>query len=210
MKKIVIINSLLLMALFIGCGSNGQAHSVLYENAEDSLSSGWHTVSGDAYPYRIEAHNDSQYCVNLPVSWYQDESGKWQNPHEYYLTLNNDEDTILELDIGGTGMTIPHYILGVTVDTTYGKRTLAWDSFYNHDHIPASYKESDSGYATMVFPSPVELVRGFDYEETTTWSHFYVDIESYLHQFEPNNVILSVERFVATGGNLDNITLSSR
>ena len=62
----------------------------------------------------------------------------------------------------------------------------------------------------MAFPSPIELVRGFGYEERTVWAHFSVDLVSYLHRFEPNNVILSVEGFIATGGDLDNIRLSSK
>jgi len=210
MKK-MILQSLIISTIFLGCDSGTEQHSTLYEDAENTLSSDWHTVSGNAYPYRISAYNGSDSCVNLPVTWYKDSHGDWKNPHEYYLTLNNhNSEHILELDVGGTGMVIPHYLLGVTLDTKYGKRTLAWDSFYNHSNITPSYTEHTNNSVTMVFPSPVELVRGFDYEKPTTWLHFKVDIEEYLHQFEPDNVILSIERFIATGGNLDNIKLSSR
>lgn len=210
MKKKIILTSVILSMFFLGCGSVKELDSALYEDAENTLSSDWHTVSGDKYPHRIKAHNGSNYCVNLPVAWYKDDNDNWYNPHEYYLTIDNNEVSILELDIGGTGMTIPHYLLGVTLDTEYGKRTLAWDSFYNHSNINPNYTEHANGSVTMVFPSPVELVRGYGYEETTTWSHFKVDIAAYLHQFEPKNVLLSVERFIATGGNLDNIKFSSR
>jgi len=207
MKHIILLKSIILLTLFLGCETTKEMNSILYEDAENGLSPDWHTVSGGQYPYIIKAYNGSDYCVNLPVHW----TTPTYNPHEYYLTLNNEEGaSILELDVGGTGMVIPHYLLGVTIDTEYGLRTLAWDSFYNHSHIDPSYTEHASGSATMVFPSPIELVRGYNYEETTTWSHFKVDIEAYLRHFEPDNRLLSVKRFIATGGNLDNISLSQR
>ncbi len=199
----------LFMLLLTACGSGETKSFMLYEDAEGGLNPQWIVKRGDTTPTRIVAHNNSQYAIHLPVSWYQDANGNWHNPHEYHLPLHNEQASYLEVDVGGTGEEVPHYVLGVIIKSSYGKRTLLWDSWYNHQGLKAHMSTNEDGSASMVFPSPIELVRGFGYESTTTWSHFSVNIIAYLQQFEPNNQLIEVETFVATGGDLDNILLAN-
>lgn len=204
-----VILSFLLVAIS-GCGSTTPSASSLYEDAENGLSKNWKVIRGDSSPERIYANNGSQFCINLPVQWINNGDGTWHNPHEYHLTLlNNSDEFFLHVDVGGTGMEVPHYVLGVKIDTDMGARTLTWDAFYNHENIDAKITYHDDNDATLNFPSPIELVRGFGFSDTTLWEHFEVDIEAYLHQFEPTNSVVRVHTFLATGGNLDNIRLSS-
>lgn len=202
------IAHLLFFLLLYGCGKS--TTTTLYEDAEEGLSSDWYVVKGEDSPAIISSHNDSQYCVNLPVNWYKVSDKIWRNPHEYHLKLNNEKEKVLTVDVGGTGMEVPHYVLGVKIRTNYGERTLLWDSFYNHEGLSAKKTTHDKGSATMIFPSPTELVRGWGYADTSLWAQFKVDIEAYLHLFEPDNEIEWVDTFIATGGNLDNIRLSSQ
>ena len=214
MQRFLMMYILVPLSLLIVTACAPSSHNtstfILYEDAEEGLNPQWIVMRGESTPSRIEAYNGSQYCVNLPVSWEKNDQGKWYNPHEYHLPLNNNQGTILEVDVGGTGQEIPHYVLGVIIDTTYGKRTILWDSWYNHENLDAHFTENANGDASIVFPSPVELVRGYGYESTTKWSHFEVDIEDYLQQFEPHNHLIQIKTFIATGGNLDNIGVSSR
>ena len=212
MQKTSISISLFMLLSFAGCGSNvdtdldtTQADHIL-EDAEEGISPNWHTIKGDKYPSQRSANNGSNYCVHLPVTWYK-EGDYWHNPYEYHLDIDHATEEILELDVGGTGEEIPHYVIGVEIQTSYGTRTILWNSWYNHENLQARYNREN---ATMVFPSPVELVRGFGYEDVGVWSHFRGDIVSSLHHFEPDNRFLYVNAFVATGGDLDNIGLSQR
>ena len=205
-KMLFIVGAVL---LFQACGRTTGSESsaaMIFEDAEDGLSHRWQVIKGDSSPSQIKAYNTSTYCIHLPVSWHE-ENGNWYNPHEYHLPLETEDAYVLELDVGGTGEEIPHYVVGVKIESDYGERTILWNSWYNHEGMPAKYTQES---ATMVFPSPVELVRGFGYEDTTTWSHFRVDIAKALHTFEPDNHITSVSTFIATGGDLDNIGLSQK
>jgi hypothetical protein len=99
---------------------------------------------------------------------------------------------------------MPHYKVGVYVQTIKGRRALLWDSFFNHGNVEAF---SDGRW--LSFPSPVEHVRGYEVGlSIDTWSHFRVDVEKALQQLEPDNEIVTIDTFFATGGFLDNIKLS--
>jgi hypothetical protein len=203
-KSIIIITLL----FSLGCGSADENKNItLFEDVENGLSENWYVSAGNQSPRAIRANNGSNYCVELPTTWNQNESdGYWNNPNEYRLTLNSRLIQGLSLDLGGTGKDVPHYVVGVKLNTNFGVRTLLWNSWYNHHNLDANYK-NDAGMITMVFPSPIEMVRGFGFEERDVWSHFDVNLASYLHQFEPKNDIRGVYEFIATGGILDNISL---
>ena len=154
-------------------------------------------------------NNESQAFVRLPNHWTQDENVQWHNSAEYHLALNDTQHTVLSVDLVGDGTPIEHYVLGAKVTTSNGERYLLWDSFYNHENLPASRRVYDNGAIYMVFPSPVEMVRGYDFSDPFLSENFTVDLEAALKQFEPQNKILSVDTFIATGGQLDNIKLLS-
>ena len=158
-------------------------------------------------------------AVQLKVHW----KTKTVNIVEYHLDLNhNVNQHILELDAGGVGNigqrpggihsnwlrgTMPHYTIGVEVTTQQGKRTMAWDSWYTHQGFIATREVYGNGAVFLTYPCPQELVRWSAIVHR--WDHHRYDLQSWLEQLEPGNKIISVDTFVATGGNLDNITLTS-
>lgn len=186
--------------------------STLYEDAEDGLSDAWSTISGPFAPLRKTPgyKNSSQAFVKLQNKWNDLGNDLWENEVEYHLPMNNDYQKILSVDLVGDGLKTEHYVLGVIVTTAQGKRTLQWDSFYNHEGLPAKRTVYDNGNIIMVFPAPVEMVRGYGYTDFFSSENFTVDIKESLKEFEPQNEIYSVDTFIATGGNLDNIKLLSK
>ena len=188
----------------------GDAETI-YDDAEGGISPNWVTVKGATQAKQATPgyKNQSNAHIHLYHKWYQDAQEKWHNDVEYHLPIHDKQHKVLSVDIVGTGDEIEHYNLGAIVTTSKGKRTLLWDSFYTHENLSAKRTVYDNGNIFMVFPSPIELVRGFEYSDTYLNENFSVDLEDALQSFEPNNKILSVDTFIATGGNLDNIKLKN-
>lgn len=188
-----------------------QQEGTLYEDAENGIAD-WFTSTGQYTPQRRTPgyKNQSQAFVKLKTDWIQLGPDSWKNRSEYHLLMDNHEETILSVDLVGDGEEMHHYILGADVTTTQGVRRLLWDSFYNHENMPAEKMVDNNGITFMIFPSPVEMVRGYGFSDVNLQENFKVDLEAALRQFEPNNEILSVNTFIATGGNLDNIKLLSQ
>ena len=138
--------------------------------------------------------------------------------YRYHLPVNNTSQRVLSMDIGGlpnhkfnNGIPrgyIPHYGVGVIVETKFGRRFMTWDSWYAHQGYPP--RKHDNGHNIFLnYPSPVEMVRGYGYASTRLWNHFEVNLDDALHALEPNNDIIRITTFHTTGGYLDNITLSA-
>ncbi len=193
----------------------------LYEDAEDGLSSNWFTVLGNYNPKRQTGGYKSKYSVKLTTHWINE----IYNSTEYMLLINNTNQKVLELDIGGVGKaggkvggihannglgSMPHYFIGIRVMTRDGERSMIWDSWFNHADLSGGRVDYGNGFIELAYPSPIELVRGFGYESINKWEHFKVDLEEHLKRYEPNNTITSVLSFRASGGYLDNIKLSSK
>ncbi len=139
--------------------------------------------------------------------------------YRYHLPVNNTSQRVLSMDIGGLPTHkfsnyseshrgyIPHYGVGVIVETRLGRRIMTWDSWYTHQGYPP--RKHDNGHNIFLnYPSPVEMVRGW-YAPTNLWTHLEVNIDDELHKLEPNNEIIKIIIFHTTGGYLDNITLSA-
>jgi hypothetical protein len=186
-------------------------NDTLYEDGEDGLSPNWKTILGKYTPERKTPgyKNHSKGFVKLHTDWVNTQGEFWSNGSEYHLPMNNEKQKVLSVDIVGDGLEMEHYILGAIVTTQKGERRLQWDSFYNHENKKAEKIIYENGNIFMVFPSPVELVRGHELSDPNLNENFKVNLELALKQFEPDNTILSVDTFVATGGNLDNIKLLS-
>lgn len=188
--------------------------STLYEDAENGLNPNWTRISGSYNPRLANQGYQSNKALVLVPQWVSNTS----NIAEYHLPLNSDNSKkVLEMDMGGLSQYklpnnsrygyIPHYNVGVTVHTRNGTRRMIWDSFFNHGNVPPF---SSSNGTQLNFPSPVEHVRGYSYEpDITKWEHFKVNIEQQLRILEPDNSIISIDTFSATGGFLDNIKLST-
>jgi len=186
-------NSLAQKAMVAFTVTNQPVTSTVYEEAEGGdISPDWIRVSG---PYPQTYYNG---LVRLKANWINNTT----NRSEYNLPFDvaNTTDKVLELDVGGVGRWTPHFNVGVLVNTTNGQRRMLWDSFLNHFTVKANKQGN-----VLSFPTYVELQANNHFMKT----HFRVNIDKYLKILEPNNKIISVTDFFATGGDLDNIKLSS-
>jgi len=188
------------------------SNAVLYEDAENNLSTGWRQILGHYKPLRVPHGFKSKGALVLTPEWIDD----YTNIAEYHLDMNNSIQKILEMDMGGLkdyrlpnlpnfGY-IQHHSVGVYVHTTKGERAMLWDSFFNHGKVKPFKKGRWLNY-----PSPVEHVRGYKEVgglDIDKWVHFRVDVEKELQKLEPDNKLLSIDTFFATGGFLDNLKLS--
>ena len=195
-------------------------NETLYEDAEHGLQ-GWRQISGTIAPEIVSQGYESAHCVKLTPEW--NEAGT-TNAAEYRLPLNNNKgENILEMDVGGAGPSggraagkfsnaprgsMPHFFIGVIVDTKQGQRSIIWDSYLNHIGAQPTRSDYGNGFIELSFPSPIEHVRGFGFAPIDQWDHFRVDIQDALSQLEPGNEITSVRDLSVSGGFLDNIKLS--
>jgi hypothetical protein len=196
-----------------------EGNSTIYEDGENGLSPNWIHQAGDYAPIHVDNDGfNSNGALALVTQWVYNTT----NLALYYLPLNNTTQKILEMDIGGlSNFHIPnkpanqigymsHFAIGVSIHTTDGKRRMLWDSFLNHQNVPAYRTTNEDGTNVwLYYPSPVEHVRGFFGIDIHQWDHFRVDIETQLKILEPDNEVISVDYLFLTGGFLDNIKLSS-
>jgi len=196
-----------------------EGNSTIYEDGENGLSPNWIHQMGDYAPIHVDNDGfNSTGALALVTQWVYNTT----NLALYYLPLNNTTQKILEMDIGGlSNFHIPnkpanqigymsHFAIGVGIHTTDGTRRMLWDSFLNHQNVPAYRTANEDGSNVwLYYPSPVEHVRGFFGIDIHQWDHFRVDIETQLNILEPNNEVVSVDYLFLTGGFLDNIKLSS-
>jgi hypothetical protein len=190
----------------------------IYESAENGISGNWVTTGGNYQAIYVNRGFNSSGAVQLKTEWIDDT----KNISEYQLDLqSNNSQFILEVDVGGVGNAgespagihsgwapglMPHYKIGVIATTTKGYRLIMWSSFYTHSNIPATKRDYGS-WGSLTFPSPWEQVR-WDGNKNL-WERHRFDVQAYIHQLEPDNTLISIDKFIATGGNLDNITLKS-
>ncbi len=166
--------------------------STMYEDANGSISEDWIHVSG---PYPPVYYNG---VVRLRARWINNHT----NTSEYTLPFDTPNTTqkVLELDVGGVGRWTPHFNVGVIVQTLNGQRRMLWDSYLNHYNVSANKQNN-----VLSYPTYVELQRN----TANSRKHFRVNVDKYLKILEPNNKVISITDFFATGGDLDNIKLSS-
>ena len=196
---------------------NSPVVSTVYEDAENGPSSEWIRIKGNYAPLAIPTPNiagapDGQKTLVLVAEG----AGSVQYS-EYALPMNNTDKKVLEVDIGGmSNYKLPnnsrrgyiiHYAMGVDVQTTHGPRRMRWYSYLNHINV-AAHIEGEGDNKWLFYPSPVETTSGY-YMPITQWNHFRVNVEKALRDLEPDNRLISINHFVATGGFFDNIKLSS-
>ncbi len=178
----------------------------VYADFEDHNFDNWTIINNPSGYARMiiktPSFNGSTACGRFIAT-----GGSLQNL--YRLPVFNKNQTILEVEVGGfDGINMPHYLLGVIVETDLGERFMFWDSYRNHVHATDTktvYGES----VYLKYQSPIELVRGYSYAPQDQVELFRVDIQAYLEELEPGNKIKEVRYFVTGGGWLDNIRLVS-
>ena len=193
------------------------ANPTILEDAEGgTLNPNWIHNLGDIAPYIVPTPNIPGAPANSTGTMVQMADGNADTQNLYTLPVNNTTQKILSMDCGGLPDVtlpgrrkgyIPHYAVGVRVETKFGTRFMKWYSYLNH--IGASAAIHDNGVNVFLdYPSPVETTSGY-YMPITQWTHFEVNIEEQLQLLEPENRLYKVVDFFTTGGFLDNITLSS-
>jgi len=181
------------------------ATSTLYEDAEDNVSKDWIHVAGKYDMKRITPGFESEGAVRFKAYWLD---GGTYNPTEFHLPLNNSKEKFLEIDMRARNN--PHFNFGLIVTTKQGKRIVIWDSFFNHNGegrtiIPAHIKKSN-GNIILNNPAPSD----YHYSGSrNTFRHFKINVEKTIRNLEPDNEIISIDKFITTGGEYDNIKLSS-
>ena len=196
---------------------NSPVVSTMYEDAENGPSPEWVHIKGNYAPLAVPTPNiagapDGDKTLVLVAEG----AGSVQYS-EYALPMHNTDKKVLEVDIGGlsnyklpnngnTGYII-HYSMGVDVQTTKGPRRMRWYSYLNHINVDA-HIEGEGDNVWLFYPSPVETTSGY-YMPITQWNHFKVNVEKALRDLEPDNRLISIDNYVATGGFFDNIKLSS-
>ncbi|CAA6818608.1 MAG: No hits [uncultured Sulfurovum sp.] len=165
-------------------------NSTLYESADENISENWVHISGPNAPYLHKG------MVNLTPTWIDN----FTNTSEYRLVFPTPNSTqkVLELDAGGIRWQ-PHFYIGVILETTNGSRKMIWDPFFNHEETKP-FKVNQF----LNFPLYVDTQR-----VSTKKLHVRLDVEKYLRLLEPNNKVISISAFMASGGDLDEIKLSS-
>jgi len=171
---------------------NQSVVSTVYEKARGSISPNWIHILGPYPPVYFSG------VVRLRAKWINHST----NTSEYSLPFNvpNTTQNVLELDVGGVGRRTPHFSIGVIVQTEEGERKMLWNSYMNHYDVNANKQGR-----LLIYPTYIELQR----RTSKSRKHFRVNLDKYLKILEPNNKIVSVTSFYATGGDLDNIKLSS-
>jgi hypothetical protein len=169
---------------------NQEVDSTLYESATDRLSPNWVHISGPTAPYLQRG------MVNLTPNWINNTT----NTSEYRLVFDepNTSQKVLEFDAGGLRYQF-HFYIGVIIETTYGARKMIWDPFFAHKNV-APFKNEQY----LSYPLYIDIQ-----EQSQTREHVRLDIEKYLRILEPNNKVVSISAFMASGGDLDEIKLSS-
>ena len=198
--------------------ANPEVPTVLEDAEGGTLNPNWITLRGDK-PGEIFPTPDIPGAPSGTGVMVHHANGEGNSRFRYVLPLNITSQRVLSMDCGGLPTHkfendpeslrgyIVHHSVGVIVDTTLGERFMDFDSWYNHQGYGP--RKDDSGYNTfLMYPTPVEMVRGFFDVSTSAWKHFEVNLDDELHLLEPNNNIIRIKQFYTTGGFLDNITLS--
>ncbi|HIP20934.1 MAG TPA: hypothetical protein EYG70_07400 [Sulfurimonas sp.] len=178
----------------------------LYEDAEDGLAD-WVTTAGQRSIGRyLPGFEGSLGCIGFHATWEKTDDGYWRNLSEYHLTIDNDTQKILSLNTrykarGG------HYAFGARVTTTKGVRRVIWTHFYNHSNIAANIRNYGNDVAFITFPEPGIEMGPMNGEVEREWRTYDLNIEEAIQQFEPDNILLSVDYLITTGGDFDNIML---
>jgi len=179
--------------------------STLYEDAEDGLNPNWIHISGKYEKTRVSPGFESSGAIRFKAYWLQ----RIYNPTEFHLPLNiNKREKVLEIDMRAKDN--PHFNFGLLVETKEGKRIVIWDSFFNHNGanrtvIPPHIKVSN-GNVILNNPAPND----YHYSGSRlTFRHYKINVEKVIRNLEPNNELISIDYFVTTGGEYDNIKLSS-
>ncbi len=192
-------------------------NATIYEDAEDGTNNKWEVYQG---PYDVKivdfGAKGSEHSVLLRQNWHK-EDGQYVSGVYYRLTneehsnWDNTTQKVLHFDHmkkRSSDGSLYCFTVGVEVDTSYGKRTILFNTYFDKKHYPPDVtpiEEEDT--VQITFPLLTSSVNS-----TKRWQHVSLDIEKYLHKIEPNNKLISINAFIVDGGDdyFDNIALDSQ
>ncbi len=178
----------------------------VYEDAEDGTTQRWVNKGG----YSVQNRNggyQSAKSIYIPAKW-KKINGAWINEtHNELLradlsSWNNTTQKILKFEHKTPYS--PCFVFGVYVTTLEGKRTMTWSMWYARNNMPPTKLIYEGGNVELMYPISDAMRR------EKNWTPYTFDLEQLLKVLEPQNRILSVDGFYATGGKYyDNIRLES-
>ena len=184
-----------------------EATSTLYEDAEAGINPNWIHVSGQYPMTRITPGFESLGAVRFKAYWTQ---GGTYNPTEFQLPFNGGNSTEKVLEIDMRARSNPHFNFGLIVQTKEGRRIIIWDSFYNHNGVGRTVIEPfishSNGNTILNNPAPDDY---HYFGSRNIFRHYKINVEKTIRHLEPDNELISIDSFVTTGGEYDNIKLSS-
>jgi hypothetical protein len=185
-----------------------QSTSTLYEDAEAGSNPNWIHVAGQYPMTRITPGFESLGAVRFKAYWTQ---GGTYNPTEFQLPFNNGGNSIEKvLEIDMRARSNPHFNFGLIVQTKEGRRIIIWDSFYNHNGAGRTVIEPfishSNGNTILNNPAPDDY---HYFGSRNIFRHYKINVENTIRHLEPDNELIRIDSFVTTGGEYDNIKLSS-
>ncbi len=192
-------------------------NATIYEDAESGSNDKWEVYLG---PYDVEiadfGADGSSHSVLLKQNWHK-EDGHYISGVYYRLTnqehtnWDNTTQKVLHFDHlkkRSDDGSLYCFTVGVEADTSYGKRTILFNTYFDKKHYPPDVtpiEEEDT--VQITFPLLTRSVNS-----TKNWQHVSFNIEEYLHKVEPDNDIIAINAFVVDGGDdyFDNIALDSQ
>lgn len=184
-----------------------ESTSTLYEDAEVGSNPNWLHVSGQYPMTRITPGFESLGAVRFKAYWTE---GGTYNPTEFQLPFDvgNSTEKVLEIDMRARSN--PHFNFGLIVQTKEGRRIIIWDSFYNHNGagrtIIEPFISQSNGNIILNNPAPDDY---HYFGSRNVFRHYKINVEKTIRHLEPDNELISIDSFVTTGGEYDNIKLSS-
>jgi uncharacterized protein (DUF2141 family) len=179
--------------------------SVLFDDSENGINPEWVHYAGIYDITRVTpGANESLGAVRMRAYWVNG-----ANPSGYYLPLSPVATGKKVLNIDMRARANPHFNFGLIVETKNGTRRIIWDSFFNHNGNPPTNIvppfHSSNGYI-LNNPAPDDY---HYFGSTQVFRHYKINVEKTLRHLEPDNEIVNITGFTCTGGEYDNITLSS-
>jgi len=188
----------------------------IYETAEDGSVDNWSVFAGHPIENIKIGANGSNRSIFVRENWLRNEDGSYAtneygfpiNDAHYELSIDNNYQFILEFDkMKKEAKTMHCFTLGVKLETEYGERHILFDPFYDKEGMEANTQWiMDGSVKELIFPLSMDYVN-----IGNVWKHLRLDLNDYLHQFEPDNNINTITAFYFQGGDdyLDNIRLVS-
>ena len=187
--------------------SNLAPTTTLYEDAENGTNPNWVHVSGQYPLSRITPGFNSIGAIRFRAYWTQ---GGTYNPTEFKLPLNGGNTTEKVLEIDMRARSNPHFNFSLLVQTKDGRRLVVWDSFYNHNGVGRTVIEPfishSNGNTILNNPAPDDY---HYFGNRNVFRHYKINVEKTIRHLEPDNELISIDAFIVTGGEYDNIKLSS-